>query len=230
MLNSAIKAGVLACAIVVFSLVGYAKGDVIIFGTHTDHPLVPGADLVNVALSVDLSASGGVATMTFTNVSTAPELSAVFKLIVIDTLDDDTATAILWDGSILTSTDDVSYSLEPYNVLPGYNPVITDGGSMVQLQANPAPPKKGIGPGEVLQMQFNTSLPDGADIFTYFAAFDGGDDTGAHSLGFHAISADVVNGESLSGVVTITELPEPATLFLLVVGGAVMLVRRRRNG
>jgi len=229
MLSSALKAGICACALAVFSLAGHANADVIIFGTHTDHPLVPGADLMNVALSVDLSASGGVATMTFTNVSTAPELSAAFKLIVIDTLDDDTATAILWDGSILTTPPGVAYSLEPYNVLPGYNPVITDGGSMVQLQADPAPPKEGIGPGETLQVQFSTSLPDGADIFSYFAAFDGGDDTGAYSLGFHAISADVVDGESLSGVITITEVPEPAALSLMLVGGAVMLARRRRN-
>jgi len=262
-----LKGGICFLAAVVFSLTGYSNADLIVHGSHADYPVIPGGSLDDVRLQVELSVNGGLATMTFTNVSVAPEQSAVFKLIVIDTLDDDTGEAVLWDGSVLsncpkvrdrlhrpqfmgplhepktqqlggrkkshnrwgsnvlTDTSDVSYSLEPYNVLPGYNPDILDGESMVQLQANPPAPKKGIAPGEMLQVQFNTSLPGGSDIDDYLAFFNGGDDTAPFAIGFQAINADVVEGESVSGV----NLPEPSLLALLSTGGLILLARRQRT-
>ncbi len=222
MLISGIRLRVFACAVAVLSIAGLANAALIISGTHTDHPVTTGS-LGDVRMQIELSASGGLATMTFTNVSVWPEESVVFKRIVVDTLDDDTGNAVLWNGTILTNTPDVSYTLQPYIVLPGYNPLITDGSSMVQFEADPSPPQKGLGPGEFLQVQFDTSLPDGADIDDYLAFFNGGADTAAYTIGFHAISADVVDGESLSGA------PEPATLGLLGFGAVIMALRRRKT-
>ena len=79
--------------------------------------------------------------------------------------------------------------------------------------------------GESLQVRFNTSLPNGSGIADYLAFFDGGADRAFYSIGFHAISADVVNGQSLSG----TNVPEPGAAALLVFGAAGMIIRRRRR-
>ena len=225
MLDSRLGCMRCVCALVLsLAVAGHAKGGLIVYGSHTDEALIPGGSLGDVRLFVELSASGGEAMMTFTNVSIAPETSAVFKRIVLDTVDDDSNQPVLWNGVVLTNTVDVSYSLEPYIVLPGYNPPIPDDLSMIQLEADPGPPVKGIGPGEVLHVQFDTSLSDGADIFSYLAFFDGGDDTAAYSIGMHAISATVLDGESLGGVY----IPEPATLSLLALGAMAFLRRRRR--
>jgi len=204
-----------------------AGADFILYGSHSDYAPVPGADLADVRLAVNLSVAGGEATMTFTNVSAAPELTAVFKEIVVDTYDDDTGTAILWGGTVLTDTKDVSYTIGESNGLPGFGPQTRDAFPLAELQAGSPPPRKGIGPGEVLQVRFQTLLPDGAGIYDYFAAFGGGQDTADYAIGFHAISATVVNGESLAG--SMTHMPEPATMMLLGAGILVGVLRRTRR-
>jgi hypothetical protein len=220
--------GFVAC-LALASLTAAASADFIIYGTNTDHAIVPGASLSDVRMRVDLSVAGGQAIVTFTNVSAAPEVSVVFKEIVIDTLDDDTATAILWNPAILTHTGGVSYSLARYNGLPGY-PQLHDDTGMVELQADSPSPQQGIGIGEQLQVAFSTSLADGSAIGDYLAAF-GGEDSAFGSIGFHGISASILNGESLSGVADpgSPAVPEPAAASLLVLGGAALLARRRRR-
>jgi hypothetical protein len=206
-------------------LAGPVRADYIIFGTHTDHQIEDGLSLQDVRLSVDLSVSDGLATVTFTNVSVASE-TAVFKEIVIDGHDDDTGTAILWNPMVLTDTMDVSYSVSSHpNGLPGYQGQTSDAVPLIELQAQSSPVKYGIEPGEAVQVRFNTSLANGSTILDYFNAFGGGNDTAHYSIGFHAISARAVNGESLSGIA----VPEPATLGMLAFGGLVMLVRRAKR-
>ncbi|HAU36687.1 MAG TPA: hypothetical protein DCX07_03090 [Phycisphaerales bacterium] len=202
-----------------------ALGSIIVYGTHADMTPISGANLSDVRLSVDLTVSGGLATMTFTNVSTGLETSAVFKELVVDTYDDDTATALLWNPVVLTDTKDVSYSVHTSNGLPGYQTQTSDPYPLVEFRANSSPVKKGIGPGEILQVQFATSLADGSGILDYLGAFGGGNDTAAYTLGFHAISASILNGESLSG--TLTNVPEPMTLAVLALGGVGVVLRRR---
>ncbi len=205
-----------------------ALGSIIVYGTHSDTTPIAGADLSDVRLSVDLTVSGGLATMTFTNVSTGLETSAVFKEIVVDTYDDDTGTAILWNPVVLTDTKDVSYSVHTSNGLPGYQAETSDPYPLVEFRADSSPVKKGIGPGEVLQVQFATLLADGSGILDYLGAFGGGNDTGAYTLGFHAINASILNGESLSGILSTTSVPEPMTLAMLALGGVGVVLRRRK--
>ena len=213
---------------VVIALPLQARAGVTIYGTQTDHPIVPGSDLTDVRMDVDLLVAGGVATMTFTNASIWPELSAVFKEIVVDTYDDDeTDGAVLWDPVILTNTPSVSYSWGDSNGLPGYETLTSDGVFLVEFQADAPPVQNGIGPGEVFQVQFDTSLADGSDIFDYLAFFNGGEDTANYTLGFHAISADVVDGQSLTGVY---EVPEPATVLAGALGLLVLLRWRKARG
>lgn len=211
-----------------------AGGSLIIYGTQSDASPLPGQSLNNVQLSVDLTVSQGVATMTFTNVSTAGE-TAVISQIVVDTYDNDNTTtglATLWDPTILTKTKNVSFSWGWSNGLPGYGPQTRDATPLIDLTADPLP-VNGLGPGESLQVQFGTSLLDGSTIFDYLNSFGGGTDTGAFSIGFHAISASAVGGSSLSGTVfwsdnlPVAPTPEPATLGLLALGGVAMLRRRR---
>jgi hypothetical protein len=199
---------------------------IVIYGTQTDHPIVPGGDLTDVRMDVDLLVSGGVATMTFTNVSIWPELSAVFKEIVVDTYDDDldTGGAVLWNPVILTATPNVSYSFGDSNGLPGYQAMTNDSMFLLEFQADAPAVQHGIGPGEVFQVQFDTSLADGSDIYDYLAFFDGGEDTANYTIGFHAISADTVDGQSLSGIY---EVPEPATIMIGALGLLVALRLRK---
>lgn len=214
------------CALSLLLLVagGSAHASLIVYGTHADHAIVPGGSLSDVRMSVDLTATGGTATVTFANVSAAPELSAVFKTIYVDLTDDDTGSGILWLPNIRHDLSDGTYSVEPYNVLPGYGPEITDGSSMIEFGAAVPPTGNGLAPGgDKLVVEFATSLADGSDIFDYLAAFNGGDDTEYCSLGFHAISADTVGGNSLTGVT----VPEPAALGLIALGAVAMLKRRR---
>ena len=211
-------------------LAGPARADYIILGMHTDHQIEDGLSLQDVRLSVDLSVSDGLATVTFINMSVASE-TAVFKEIVIDGHDDDTGTAILWNAVVLTDTQDVAYSVSSHpNGLPGYQAQTSDPMPLIELQAKSSPVQYGIGVGEVLQVRFNTSLANGATMLAYFGALNGGDDTAAYSIGFHAISAQVVNGGSLSGTLPGgSQVPEPATLGMLAFGGLAVLGRKAKR-
>ena len=202
-----------------------ANATLIISATHAADPLSPGSSLDDVRMAVDLSVIGGTATMTFTNVSVPPEFSAIFKTIVVDLKDDDTDQAVLWSPNVRNDLSDGLYSVGAYNVLPGYEPYITDGASMIELNAVDPAPSNGIPPsGNKLVVEFATSLSDGSDILDYLAFFNGGADTEAYSLGFHAISTDtIVNNGSLSGV------PEPASLALLVFGVPILIRRKLKS-
>jgi hypothetical protein len=219
------KTALLISTVLLALVAAPAHADYIILGTHTDHEIEAGLSLEDVRLSVGLSVNNGLATMTFTNVSVASE-TAVFKEIVIDGYDDDTHTAILWNAVALTDTEDVSYDVSSHpNGLPGYHTQTSDAVPLIELQAESSPVKYGIGPGEVLHVRFNTSLANGSTIQDYFNAFGGGNDTAAYSIGFHAISAQAVDGDSLSGVA----VPEPVTLGMLAIGGLAILGRRAKR-
>jgi len=219
------KTALLISTVLLALVAAPANADYIIFGTHADDNVQAGLSLEDVRLSVDLSVNNGLATMTFTNVSVALE-TAVFKEIVIDGYDDDTNTAILWNAVVLTHTQDVDYSVSGNpNGLPGYQAQTSDAVPLIELQAKSSPVKYGIGLGEVLQIRFDTSLANGSGILDYFDAFGGGNDTNHYSIGFHAISAQAVDGGSLSGVA----VPEPASLGMLAFGGLAILVRRAKR-
>jgi hypothetical protein len=48
------------------------------------------------------------------------------------------------------------------------------------------------------------------------------------AIGFHGISADIIKGQSLSGINGVGEpVPEPAVAALLGVGGVAFILRRR---
>ncbi len=208
-----------------------AEASLIIIGSHTDHSIVPSGSIADVRLKVDLVVNlvGGqnTATITFQNDSQLSETSVVFKTIYIDLMDDDDGLAVLWDVNVRDDLSDATYTAGAYNVLPGYGSLIEDGSSMIEFNAaNPAP-HDGIGPAdpnEELVVEFQTSLAVGSDIFDYLAFFDGEDDTQMYAIGFHAISADVVDYESLSGVV-----PEPASATLFLLGFSGLVWRRKRR-
>lgn len=213
---------VLVCT---FAAASAANAELIIYGTQTDHVLVPGASLEDVRLSVDLSVTGGIAAMRLANVSVGSGASAVFKEIVIDAYDDDTDAAVLWSPAIVDTVGEVAFTIVPSNGLPGYQNETGKERPLVELQADSPPVVAGLGVGEAVVVEFGTCLPDGSDIGDYIAAFGDGEDTALYTIGFHAISADTVNGESLSG----THTPEPATLSLVVLGACAVLLRWRRN-
>jgi len=197
-----------------------AHADFIVYGTSSNDALAPGASLEDVRLTVELSVTDGLATMTLTNTSISP---AVFKEIVIDTYDDDTGTAILFDPTVLTDTAEVGYDLGPSNGLPGYKAVTRDAYPLLELRAKAPPPRKGLGMGETLLVQFQTPLPNGSDMNDYLAGFGGGQDTAHYAIGFQATGAEAVNGGSLCGMY----VPEPAAAVVLVLGALAALKRRR---
>lgn len=216
------------CALLLFLMIagGPAGASLIVHGTQANDAAAPGSSLSDVQMSVDLTVTGGTATVTFANVSVPPELSAVFKTIYLDLTDDDTGTGILWLPNIRHDLSDGTYSVQPYSVMPGYGPEITDGSSMIEFEAAVPPTGYGLGVGgDTLVVEFATSLADGSDIFDYLAAFNGGDDTEHYSIGFHAVSADTVSGRSLTGV----NVPEPAALGLIALGAVAMLKRKRTS-
>jgi hypothetical protein len=203
------------------------NAELVIYGSLTAHPVVPGGDITDVRMTVDLSVLGGVATFTFTNTSVLPETSAVIDEIVLDLYDGDLVTGgdVLWNPVILTNTEEVRFSMADSNGLPGYAPMTIETPPLLELGADPPPSTRGLDIGESLVVQFDTVLPDGPDrIDDYLAWFDGGSDTAAHSIGFHALSASTVDGRSLSGSV-----PEPGTMLLAALGAVLLLVRRARR-
>jgi len=211
-----------------------AEASLIIVGSHTKHSIVPGGSIADVRLKVDLEVNlvGGlnIATITFENDSQLSETSAVFKTIYIDLKDDDDdgSPAVLgdaWDVNVRNDLSDATYTAGAYSVLPGYGSLIEDGPSMIEFTAAGPAPHDGIGPAdpnEKLVVEFQTSLAVGSDIFDYLAYFDEGNDTQMYAIGFHAISADVVDYESLSGAV-----PEPASATLFLLGFSGLMWRRK---
>jgi len=214
----------LCLILVILGWVLPAQGSIVVYGSHTDYPIIPGGSLSDVRMEVSLTVSGSVATFTFANVSTGLETSAVMKKIVIDRYDGDTGLAILWDGEVMTKTSQVAFRLRDSNGLPGYHALTSERPRLAELRARPRPVKKGLGIGETLVVQFDTSLPDGSDVYDYLSAFNGGQDTALASLGFHAINASTINENSLTGVY----VPEPASAMLLLLGGLAALTKRCR--
>jgi hypothetical protein len=202
-----------------------ASGGIIITPNHSDYTPIDGATLGDVKLAVDLFVQDGLARFTFSNVSDGLENSVVFKEIVLDTIDNDTGDVFLWDPHITDASDGVSYKVGLSNGLPGFNSLTKERPALVELGAKK---NDALAIGQMLEVTFRTSLADGAGITDYFHAFGGGADTLEGSIGFHGISADIIGGESLSGVVTTTAVPEPALAGLLGIGGAVLLLKRRR--
>jgi hypothetical protein len=215
-----------------------ASAGIVIVGSHCDHPIVPGGDITNVRMAVELSVSGGIATFTFTNVSIAPELTAVIDEIILDLHDNDVAVGgdVLWNPVILTSTPDISFTFGDSNGLPGYKAFTDEVPPLLELGADPPPSTKGLdvgpmGMGESLVVQFNTVLPDGPDrIADYLAFFDGGGDTAAYSIGFHAVSTTTALDDdgslaSLTGIY----VPEPGTILMAGLGVVLVALRRLRR-
>jgi hypothetical protein len=209
-----------------------SNASLVIVGSNADHPIVPGGDISDIRMTVELAVAGGLATFTFTNTSVFPEISAVIDEIVLDLYDDDLPSggAVLWNPVILTLPSDpehVSFSMGASNGLPGYHDVTDDTPALLEFGADPPPTQWGLEIGESLVVQFNTVLPDGPDrINDYLAWFDGGCDTGDYAIGFHAISTSTLDGQSLSGIY----VPEPATISLGVFGLLVALrIRKTRS-
>ncbi|MFB3893045.1 MAG: PEP-CTERM sorting domain-containing protein [Phycisphaerae bacterium] len=216
----------LAAAIAVsLAAIPSAQAGLIISGLQSEYTPVPGASLSDVRMEVDLWVAGGVATFTFTNVSLAPETTAVFKEIVIDTYNDDTHTAYLTGPGTVIAPSGVAYTIGDSNGLPGFNSDTTDPHPLKELQAVQPPPKNGIGIGQSVQVRFDTTLATGTTIYDYLALFNGPTDTLHGTFGFQAINCSVINGQSLSGI----EAPEPATIVLLMLGGLVVAFKRTRR-
>jgi hypothetical protein len=202
-----------------------SPASITIYATHSDYAPSSGS-LSDICMTVDLSVAGGIATMTFINTSVAPETTAVFKEIVVDLYDDDVPVGgdILWGAIILTNTSEISFTGGDSNGLPGYGPFTSDMPDLYELQADSPPTSKGLNIGESLVVQFNTILPDGLDrIHDYLAAFGGGSDTANYAIGFHAISASIIDGQSLSGMY----VPEPATMLVVGLGALLVVIGRR---
>ena len=219
----------------VLAMAAAANGTVILTASHAGDSPPRGGSLDNVRMGVDLSVSAGLATFTFTNLSVAPETSAVIKDFILDTVDDDTGLAVLWNGTILTNTSQVRFNYEDSNGLPGFPQAKDDG--VKEFEAHSPAPVRGLNIGESMQVRFNTYLGDGSTIEDYLASFGGGQDTAAYATGFHAISSSTVGGGSLSGAYGAygafgafgAAVPEPTTTALLVLGGVLAIIRRRNR-
>lgn len=85
---------------------------------------------------------------------------------------------------------------------------------MMQLNPKGSPVKNGLGIGEKLCLQFATSLADGSTVQDLMGAY-AQDGEASYNIGFHAISASSVKGQSLSGMNMNVAVPEPAALVLV---------------
>lgn len=216
------------CALLFVSLViacGSANASVIVSAGHCSYPLVPGGSLSDIRMDVDLVVSGGFATMTFSNLSGGQETSAVLGAIYVDTVDDDSGAAILWNPIIVGASSGASFGIDYSDGPPGYRDSIADATQMLTLDADSPVTKKGLTLGKWLQVRFATSLASGSTIDDYLASFGGGNDTGEYALGFHAQACSTVDGNSVSGA----SVPEPTALALIAAGGAGIIHRSRRR-
>lgn len=202
-----------------------AGAEIIVSGGQTDHTIVQGA-LEDVRLGFSLIAQDGYATVTFRNLSAGAETSAVFKEIVLDGVDNDTGTVILSGPAITGGSAGVNYTIGSSGGVPGYKNLVDD--TMFAFNAKSSPVKNGLAPGLELVVRFATTLADGSNENDYMSALGGGNDTPQYALGFHAISAAIVNGQSLSGMSVTGEVPEPATATILLAGGMLLALRRKR--
>ena len=212
---------VLALSVVASSTLAHAS--IIVYATASDYDTIPGSSLTDVQLNVDMIVRDGQAVFSFVNSSTGQESGVSFKQIVLDAHSQMLDSTILWDPQILTNTSSVSYQTGTAKQVPGWK--IQDSVRMISLSAAAPPSKKGLNPGETLEVSFCTSLEDGSDIYDYIAAFAGQND---YVMGFHGISSDIIRGESLTGVYFASEVPEPASISLLGLLGGVLFRRRTR--
>ena len=185
----------------------------------------PPGGLVELQMTVDLTVANGIAMMTFTNTSAGQAAKSVINEIVVDTWDDDTGLAILTDPVLPAGTKEVAFKLAVSNGLPGYQSETTDGVPLIELRTATPKPVKGLSVGESLTVAFGTSLADGSTVGDYLAAFGGGEDTAAYSIGFHALRAGGTAPSPSSGVI----VPEPATLAILAGGVLLALLQRKRR-
>jgi PEP-CTERM motif len=104
-------------------------------------------------------------------------------------------------------------------VLPGGNTASPAFGVDFSLNAAPAPPKNGIGPGETLGVIFN--LPSGVTVQQVEDAFA----DASLRVGIHVIAFGNEGSESMINV----PIPEPSTLVLAALGFMGLAIARRRS-
>ena len=116
-----------------------SPADVIVYGSHADYAVIDGGQLSDVRLSMAMTVQDGVATLEFANASTGLETSAVIDEIVLRMTNESTGAGVLWDGKVLTDTEDVAFDLGDSNGLPGYTPLMQGEYPLAELGAKPSP-------------------------------------------------------------------------------------------